>query len=64
MTLSTRQRQHLADKLMDTANVILASLVIAGFLERSAQWPLIFSGLCLYFGLVIVTTLLGKGGGN
>jgi len=60
--LNTHQGRHLADKLMDTANVVLASLVIAGFLERSAQWPLIVAGLLSYLALVVVTTTLRKEG--
>ena len=61
--LSTSQRQHLADKLVDSANVILAALVVvSGFVERAAQWPLVFVGPLLYIVAVILTTGLQKGG--
>lgn len=62
MKLDKFQRKHLADKLMDTANVVLASLVIAGILEKTAQWWLVLTGVTVYFLLLAVTTAMRKGG--
>ncbi len=62
MKLDRSQREHLADLLKDSANVVLASLVIAGFVDRTVGWLLTVAGLALYVGLVISTTRLQKGG--
>jgi len=39
MKLALSQHQHLADMLKDSANVILAALVLAGFVDRQAHGP-------------------------
>jgi len=62
MKLALSQRQHLADMLKDSANVILAALVLAGFVDRQAQWPLVANGLILYGMLIYITTTLRKRG--
>ena len=46
----------------DSANVILAALVLAGFVDRKAQWLLVTIGLILYGLLVKATTALSKRG--
>jgi len=33
MKLNNTQRKHLANKLMDTANIVVASLVVGQFVE-------------------------------
>ena len=62
MRLSQHQREHLADMFKDSANVILAALVVSGFVERRAQWTLVVGGIILYGLLVILTTTLRKRG--
>lgn len=56
------QLQHLADKLMDSANVLLAALVIGQFVEKTLQWPMVAAGFTFYAILVIITTALRKEG--
>lgn len=56
------QRKHLADKMMDSANVILAALVVGQFVEGLIRWRLVIAGTVLYLGLVVLTTELRKGG--
>jgi len=60
--LDKSQRSHLADKVMDSANVILAALVVGQFVERTIQWLLVLAGLVFYITSVILTTRLKKGG--
>ena len=60
--LSKSQREHLADKMMDSANVVQAALVVGQFLERSIQWVLVIVGLAFFTLAVVVTTKLRKGG--
>ena len=55
------QRKHLADLLKDSANVILASLVIGQFVDRTISWLLIVLGGTLYVVLIIFTTRLQGG---
>lgn len=62
MKLALSQRQHLADMLKDSANVILAALVLAGFVDRQAQWPLVSTGLILYGTLIYIKTALRRSG--
>jgi len=62
MRLSKDQRQHVADKGMDGANIILAALVVGQFVERSVPWPLVLAGLLFYGVIVVFTTWLRKGG--
>ena len=56
------QRKHLADKMMDSANVGLAALVVGQFVEGLIRWRLVIAGTVLYLGLVALTTDLQKGG--
>ena len=62
MNLDRQQRKHLADKLMDSANVAQASLVVGQFVSRSIQWALVIVGLLFFVVAVVVTTKLSKGG--
>ena len=62
--LNQAQYQHLADKLMDSANIFLASLVVGQFVEQSIQWMLVIMGLVTYGVLIVVTTILRKKGGE
>lgn len=62
MVLNRPQREHLADKFMDSANIILAALVVGQFVERATRWQLVTAGLVLYLGLVVLKTGLRKGG--
>jgi hypothetical protein len=52
MKFDPSQRIHLANKLMDSANIILASLVVGQFVERAIQWALVFVGLVFLFWLL------------
>ena len=63
MLLSKSQRQHLADKLMDSANIFLATLVVGQFVEKTIHWLIILVGALFYISLVILTTNFRKGGG-
>ncbi len=56
------QRQHLADKLMDSANAILGGLVIGQIVVGSSQPVLIATGVAIYILAVIITTKIRKGG--
>jgi hypothetical protein len=62
MGLTRSQRQHVADYLKDSGNVILAALVIAGAIDKNVGWLVIAAGIVLFFGLLIYTTWLrGRG---
>ena len=62
MALTQTQRDHLADKLMDSANVLLVSLVIAGVVEPDVPRWLAVAGALLYFTLLLITTRMRRGG--
>jgi hypothetical protein len=62
MKLDRHQREHIADMFKDSANVILASLVIGQVIENSVRWLRVIVGLGIFFMLVVLTTLLRKGG--
>jgi len=60
--LDENQKNHLADKLMDGANVILGFLVVGQLLQfDKIQWPSLFAGGIVYLIVVIITTRLKKG---
>ena len=61
--LDKSQREHLADMFKDSANIVLAALVVGQFLEAIVRWSLVFSGLLFYGLMVVLTTRLAKGGG-
>ena len=61
-SLRRPQYQHLADKLMDSANVLLAALVVGQFVEKTLQWTVVASGFTFYVILVIITTTLRRKG--
>jgi len=62
MKLSRDQRTHIANMFRDSANAILASLVIGQVIENSVKWLRVIVGLGIFFMLVVLTTLLRKGG--
>jgi len=62
MKLTSGQRQHLAEMLSNSANVILAALVVGQFVESKVQWELVSAGLFSYGLLAVITTILQKGG--
>jgi hypothetical protein len=62
--LNSPQRKHLADLLKDSANVVLASLVIGQFVERTVNVAFIILAGVTYLALVVYTTRLQGGEQN
>ncbi|HEX7018314.1 MAG TPA: hypothetical protein VF209_05420 [Patescibacteria group bacterium] len=58
--LDKSQRKHLSSKLMDTANVILGTLVIAGFIDKKVGSLVLALALLSYILLVLYTLALAK----
>jgi hypothetical protein len=58
--LSENQEKHLADKGMDTANIILASLVIGGSTGQVIPFQIKIMGLFLFFGILSFTMHLKR----
>lgn len=56
--LTTSQKKHLADKLMDSANILLASLVIGGIIDSRINKQLVITGASLFIILLVFTTYL------
>lgn len=54
------QRAFLADKLMDTANLVLGGLVIGQLVSKNIQSNLVIIGLVFYVVTIVVTTNLRK----
>lgn len=69
MNLTDDQRFFIADKLMDSANVVLGFLVIGQIVSSQVKPPLLILGVLIYFWCWSVTIQLrrrekGKGGGK
>jgi hypothetical protein len=62
MELNTTQRDLIADKLMDSANLALAGLVFGQLVTDRIQPFLIVLGLSLYVGGWTISVRLKKGG--
>lgn len=60
MNLNSTQRGFLADKLMDTANLVLGGLVIGQFVGRNIDLTLVIIGSIFYVVTIIVTTSLKR----
>jgi len=58
--LSKSQRHHLADKLMDSANYVLALFVLGVFTSEIFDSNLVFAGIILFFYLLYLTTKMRK----
>lgn len=62
MRLNKEQRELLADKLMDLANISIAALVFGQFLSPvGLSWPLIGLGLMFYLVLSVISMHLRRG---
>lgn len=69
MNLADDQRFLIADKLMDSANVVLGFLVIGQLVSSQVKPPLLVLGILIYFWSWSVAIQLrrrakGKGGGR
>jgi len=62
MAYNRAQRQHLSDKLMDTANLVLGGLVVGQLVDRTVHLLLIVAGFLFFVATVMITTHLRKGG--
>jgi hypothetical protein len=60
--LDNSQRVFVADKLMDSANVVLAVLVIGQLVTDRIQLLLLMLGLVLYIGAWLISIRYKKGG--
>lgn len=60
MKVNSAQRVFLADKLMDTANLVLGGLVIGQLVSKNIQSNLVIIGLVFYVVTIVVTTNLRK----
>ena len=60
MKLNRKQKDHLSDKLMDTANLVLGGLVIGQFVSRNMDPILVIIGLVFYVVTLKVTTSLKR----
>lgn len=61
MGLNKKQRSLVADKLMDSANVALAGLVVGQLIADNAQPMLIVLGFALYLWCWSVSIRMNKG---
>ena len=61
MRLNKKQRSLVADKLMDSANVTLAGLVVGQLIADNAQPMLIVLGFTLYLWCWSVSIRMNKG---
>jgi len=48
MKLTKQQRELVADKLMDGANLLMTGLVVAQLLSKSPRWSLIILAIAIY----------------
>ncbi len=62
MKLTKTQKQQLADTLKDGANVVLAGLMVGGFVEGKLPKLYVPLGLILYVCLIVLTLQLRKRG--
>lgn len=58
MKLDQKQRDHISDKMMDTANLVFAGLFIAKFFEEEWQWYYAASGVIVYILMFILSVRL------
>lgn len=60
MKLNSTQKEFLADKLMDTANLVLGGLVIGQLVSKSVNSVLVIIGPTFYVVTTYVTTSLKR----
>jgi hypothetical protein len=58
--LTQSQREHVADFSKDSANVILAALIIGGAIEKGVGWPMVAAGFVIFFSLFFYSTAMRK----